>query len=756
VAAGASPTTGQVDERTSVAGPPGFPFRHAKLRPPPLRSGIVERSRLVERLLVARAPAAVICAPAGYGKTVSMVQAFERDPRQTAWLTVDEHDNDPVVLMSYVASALQRAYPADDTPFSALTEPGPWASGHASAHLRAGIESFPTSFCLMLDDVHRLWNPTCVDAVYALPEAAPAGSTIMIATREDPGERVARPRAMGALHEVSFADLAMDQAEASSLLRAAGMTVSDQRAADLTDRSEGWPAILYLLALATRAGGADAASSGIAGDDRFLADYLHTEFLESRAEEEVGFLLRTSVLSSMTGAMCDAVLGMTGSTELLDSLGRSNLPLIPLDHDRRWYRYHHLFREMLRAELEAREPGTAAALHLEAARWLEEEGIPESGIDHALEGGDVEAAVRLIGTTALTAYREGRIDTVQRWFERLDDRALIEAPYLAIEAAWMYAVTGRPIDAERCADLAERGRPDAPIEGGTTIEGLRAGLRAAMCRGGPAQVMEDALLAGQLEPGWSRWRASSMLMLGLAHVVHGDGGSADKAFEACVDVAIASGSVDDASTAAASRASIAMNEGRWADAATHAEAARSIVIRSELEHYSTSGLTFAACARVAAHRGSLDEARRQVARASGLRSMLTYALPGFAVRLRVDLAQVHLALSQPELATELLHEIDAILWNRPALGAILDDVESLRDKLRLASFGGATALHLTAAELRLLPFLPTHLSFAEIAGELFVSRSTVKTQAISIYRKLGVSSRSDAIDRARSMGLLQP
>jgi LuxR family transcriptional regulator, maltose regulon positive regulatory protein len=242
---------------------------------------------------------------------------------------------------------------------------------------------------LVIDHFEAVTNPECLDAIAALALGLPVESQLVIGSRDALPLPAARLRAQGGFVEVGVDDLAMDRHEAGPLLLEAGVELAAADLDELVGKTEGWPVGLYLAALAVKAGGSHTAARGpLTGEDRFIGDYLRSEFLDRVSPAEASFLTHTSILDRMCGPLCDAVLGAKASSELLERLERRNLLVVPLDRRREWYRYHHLFRELLVSELRRREPELISELHLRAAAWFEANGMPETAIDHAQAAGD--------------------------------------------------------------------------------------------------------------------------------------------------------------------------------------------------------------------------------------------------------------------------------------------------------------------------------------------------------------------------------
>jgi LuxR family maltose regulon positive regulatory protein len=737
---------------------PSFPILESKLAPAPTRPGLVARAHLVDWLAAsATTPVIAICAPAGYGKTMLAVEWAKRDPRLFVWLSIDRQDNDPAVLLTYLAIGLDRVEPINPTVLGVLASRGASITQTVVPRLGAALASKALPVVVVLDDVHLLHDQEGLDAVAVLVDHLPPGSQLVLLSQEKPPLPVARWRAEGRLAVLGPGELAMSPVEAGLLLSAVGVELADGEVDELTRRTEGWPVALYLAALAHKAGGRRGnAGFAFTGDDRFMADYLHAELLAHLPTERVAFLTRTAVLERLSGPLCDAVLGTTGSAAILASLERSNLLVIPVDRRRDWYRYHPLFREQLLGQLERQEPELVAELTLRAARWCQQHSLPEVTIGYAMDAGDADLAARGVEQAAISVYRSGRLATVQGWFDWFDDHGLVQQyPAVAMLGAWIQALGGHAAAAERWADAAERGSYAGMLpDGSASIEGWRALLRAKLCRHGVRQMRADAELAVTLIPVGSLWRAPAQLLLGISHLLAGDLGVADRVVAEAVEVAQDTGATLAASVALAERAILAIGRQDWHDAETLVEQARSVVAKAHLEECVTSLVLYAASARVAVHHGNLDQAEQDLARAQQLRPRATHALPYYAVQARLELTRAYLALADMAAARRVLREVDDLLRRRPDLGTLVHQASQLRSRIDHLSSDVVGAAPLTTAERRLLPLLATHLSFGEMGQRLYLSKHTVKSHAMSIYRKLGVSSRGQAVQRVQEIGLL--
>jgi LuxR family transcriptional regulator, maltose regulon positive regulatory protein len=363
-----------------------------------------------------------------------------------------------------------------------------------------------------------------------------------------------------------------------------------------------------------------------------------------------------------------------------------------------------------------------------------------------------------VGQLVVPAYRQGRVTTIQQWLVWLEERGGIEGhPMTAVLASFFSALMGRPMDAERWADAVDRwqyedpARPDDPA-----TEAWAIMVRAVLCRRGAERMRADADEAVRRFAAGSFLTPTPTLMQGIARVLCGDLDGGDLSLQDAVSIGEQVGSPEDVAVALCERSLVAMARSEWDRAQALAGQARTVLRQAGIEESFATPLICALRARAAMHRGDVPAARRELVTAQHLRRLLTYALPYLAIQARIEPARVYLALADRAGARTLMREVDDLLRRRPGLGTLAGEAEALRAQLasqRGSSVPGASAL--TAAELRLLPMLSTHLSFPEIAQEMVLSRHTIKTEVTAIYRKLGVSSRSQAVSQSRDLGLLE-
>ena len=735
-----------------------FDLVEAKLGAPSIRPGTVAKQDVIARLRSSRLPFATVIAPAGYGKTTLLAGWAEADPRPFAWIALDGRDDDGVVLLRYIAAAMHRVEPVAPEVFDALAGPGAsiWSTG--VPRVGSALARLQRPLVLVLDDLHAVENPSCLDVLAALCEYVPSGSQIAVASREEPALPLARWRTRGWLHEIGVADLRLNEQEAQVLLAAAGVELDAAEVADLTERTEGWPAGLYLAALSLQAGAPGPARvETFTGDDRLVAGYFRFELLSRMPEAEARFLTHTSVLERMCGGLCDAVLQTTGSAATLESLERSNRFVVPLDRRGEWYRYHHLFGQLLRNELERSDPEAVPVLNRRAMAWCMANDLAEAAVGYGHAAGETATVAGLVDRLTFPLYYDGRMATVEGWLGWFDHDELMRYPALAVYGAWFRALTGRPAEAERWLSLADGATSAIPLsDGSATIAPWVANLRAYMMPDGVERALADAHLAlEQFAPG-SPWRPVALLIRGVAHALLGATDRAKADLDAAVDTALAMGAFDDAFVAAAELALLAAQQGAWDEAGRHARQAQALVEETGLGDYGTSAIAHVVVARVALHEGRQADARAALTRAHRLRPLLDHGFPWLTIQVGLELTRAHLALGEAAAARTVLTETERVLERRPDVGSLAKEVRELRERVAATSSpAGSWAMSLTGAELRLLPYLATHLTFVEIGQRLYLSQHTVKSEATSIYRKLQASSRSTAIERAVQVGLLE-
>jgi LuxR family maltose regulon positive regulatory protein len=606
----------------------------------------------------------------------------------------------------------------------------------------------------MLDDLHELQSSGCHDVLGMVISAIPQGSQLAAASRSEQ-PFLPRLRAAGEAVEFGPGDLALDAHGARQIFTNAQVTLNPDLAATVTEQTEGWPVGLHLAALIAKEN--HSLAEGVTGADPYVADYLYHETLIGQPENLQQFLRRTAVLDQLSAPLCDAVLQTSAAAAHLRQIEEHGLFLTPLDRRREWYRYHALFREFLLGELRRTEPGVIMTLHQRAADWYGSHGSPALALEQLLHTDDWDHSVRLTAELCLPTYMAGQLATAQRWLATLGEANIARYPPLAVLACWEGVLTGDPVKAERWAAVVDAASFEGePATGAASFDSGRAQLRAGMCANGPEQMMADAAFSLAQEPAWSPWHDQALWLLAEAHLLAGQLDEARALFAEASTAAARMGNWDTVPLCEGHLAWLAMDRGEWTEAADRLKVALGMIDAQRLHDYVFSVPAFAGAARLSLHQGAVNEAHRQLTRAMRARPAATYVLPYHAVRVRLQLATVYLALAEPGTVRQLLREIDDVVSRRPALGTLIDEIKKFRAVLASAkaAAGAAAVLPLTPAELRLLPYLQTHLTAEKIAERLFISVHTVKTEVRAIYRKLGVSSRNEAVQKATAVGLL--
>jgi LuxR family maltose regulon positive regulatory protein len=741
---------------------PALDVAESKLRVPDLRPGLVSRTALVNRLRANSAsPVVVITAPGGYGKTTLLAQWADRDARPFAWVSIDSHDTDPIVLLRHVAGAMHAIRPLGRDVLEALADPGRSMWTSALPRLASALSSFREPLVIVLDDAHLLRSTEALEAVDVLSDHVPAGATLVLAGRHMPKLSIALLRAEGRLFELGTEQLALTPREGQVFLRSLGVDLPFADVTSLVRDCEGWPAAVGLAAQTLHDDTSvrrDGEPLRLDGRDVNLAGYIRSEYLSHLRPGALRFLRRTAILEQMCGGLCDAVLEDHGSGRELEQIERSNLFLVPLDSQRVWFRYHRLFRDVLRRELAETEPKLIRLLHRRAAQWYEAHGDPESAIEHARAAGDLDRVAHILTTIAQPLYNNGRVATVERWLARFDKPALLERyPAVALHGSWVHARRGRSVEAERWLEIAElaigKRRPSRQT---AVMRSWAAVIRASLCGEGVYQMIADAETALSELPRDSSLRPSALIALGAGHLLLGQTARADAILAAAAEEAALVGATDTQILAIGERSIIASARNDAAAADRLALEAHELMEKSSLDDYATTAIVRTASARAALRHGRWDDARAELGKAEELAAHSDRgSFPWFVLQSRIELARAYLSLRETPAVRAQLGEIRQLLRERPDVGVLADEAAALeREAETIPEVDGARAA-LTPAELRLLPLLATQLSFREIGEQLYVSRNTIKTQAISVYRKLGVASRSGAIDCAARLGLIE-
>ena len=725
-----------------------FSLLQSRLRPPQPLLELVRRDRLLGQLSAGVASLVVVSAPAGSGKTVALAQWAESDQRPFAWLQADAADNDPLALLSYLASALGGAIHVDPMVARWLQLAPPPVTTRILPALAAAV-SAAAPFVLVVDDAHLITNEACWQLVGVLLEQVPPGAQLCLSGRASPPLPLARLRAAGRLLEIGPAELALSPRETRELLCLHGVAADTEVVSRLERATEGWAAGVYLAALAGERMPAAEWPAEIRGHQHDISRYLASEVLEQQPPETARFLLQTSILERLSPGLCRVVTGNEAAGDLLRAVARNNLFVSALDDVDEWFRYHHLFAEFLQAELTLGDEAEAAALHRRAAAWFEAHDELEEAVRHWLAAGEPGPAGAIVCRAHMDYTRLARYETIRRWLDMFSDEQIFSDEALTLAAGWIGPMAGDSPRGRRWISAAFRIKvgdglwPGAPVP----LRAMQAALIAAHAEG-VTQMRENAELAVALSEGApASERAPVAVFLGFACWLGGDSEAALRVLqEAEAEGAV--GNVLAQNAAAAYQALILADEGRWPEA-------RRLTLAG-LQRFEEAGLpwglptfpTLVAQARLQAHEGDPALAER-------VSTIGTVVAQGNVPPLLSLLAEVVVG----ELLVECGDLAEATRWMRAGFArlASMPDAGILRPRLlRLRDLLEQRRLlePLTPAERRVLELLPTELSLKEIASHLWVSHETVRTHVKDIYRKLEAHSRGEAVARARELDLL--
>jgi ATP/maltotriose-dependent transcriptional regulator MalT len=726
-----------------------------KLRAPRAWGGLVRRERLVAAIIAAAdAKLTLVLAPAGSGKTTLLGEwrSSPLEERPFAWLSLDPEDNDPVKLFEGAIAALRTVEPRiGDEALASLAGPATLTEVVLPSLINE-LAALSKPLVLVLDDYHVVHNARIHEAVAFLIERLPRTVQVALASRSEPPLPLGRMRVRRQLVE---ADLRFTDEEAGALLAGAlGFSLDPADITRLQERTEGWAAGLHLAALSL--GGRDDAHdfiSSFAGDDRPVVDYLGFEVLDGQPQEVREFLLRTSVLERLSGPLCDAVAEVEGSTVRLDELERAGLFLVPLDTKRRWYRCHHLFRELLRHELGRTERESVAALHRRACAWYREQGSASEAIQHAIAGGDVAGASELITEHWYGFLQRGRIETVAGWLEALGDEAVKGDAALCLTKAWIGVNTGNLAEVGRWIAAAERaaeGGTDAAVEAGiASLHEIHRYMDGDVGR---------AVQAGQrsVERGDTPWRPVGCPVLGIALFWSGRAGEAATELSEAVDVARAGGNHLAVIHASGGLAAIRAEQGELGDAERVAVEALELAEERSLSGHWATTMARVVQGRALEQRGLLAEADAEFEQGAELSQSGVAAVEiAYALLSQAEARQLQ---RDPDGAAELLGEARRVVERCPDPGILREMLARTERRLHLASRVRAAsdphADELTERELAVLRLLPSELSKREMGAALYLSLNTIKTHVRGIYRKLNVDTRDQAVARARELDLI--
>ena len=717
------------------------------------RPELLHRHDLVEGLLAHReVPCVVLCAGAGYGKSTLARQWADADPRPAAWVAVDEEDRDPVVLLRKVLGSLHESNPPPDEGAARGTTA---SLDRMVSGLSAALEGDHEPFLLILDDVHLAAGRQSAGLLERLICLVPVGSQIALCGRSEPPIHLARRILSGDVFHLGQAELAFTDAEARIVVRQTLAQIDDDALRSLVSWAEGWPAGLHLALLALD-DGSDAGESVALWKraDRRMTEYFREEVLERMPESVRSFLIRTSILDRLSGPLCDAVLDESGSGPLLEELASSeNLFVVACGSDREWFRCHHMFADLLQAELRRAAPHDEVLLRRRAAGWLQLHGEGNAAFRQSMAAGDLDLAAEVVYQNLFPAIDDGRLATLELWLQEFSPPDIRQRATLALAAGWLALVSGRAGETEHWLEVVEHYDDGEPLPDGTaSVTVAWAALAMSTGHGGIKMARRSARTVREAGPDGSPWWTLSVLIEAVAVYLAGESPDAVKLFE-CAEFALrGSGLLHPIALAYLALAHMARNE---SGNQRFAQQAVDEIREGGLEDVGILSVVHCVHALDAANRGASDESLAAAEKASGIMDRADPAPRSVILQGLILAEAAHRRGDDQEAATRLARA-EALLPAEPDAVVLSDWVDQLAEQI--SSQEGSqqilSDLGITEAERRVLLQLPTCLSLEDIGHHLFISRNTVKSHVVSIYRKLRVSGRSAAVNRAERLDLL--
>jgi len=727
-----------------------------KLAIPPLRPRLVERARLIERLdTAALPPLALIVAPPGFGKTTLANQwAQLQDMPRVCWFTVDQDDNDPIRFFGYVIAALQSANPSFGTQLVELLQ-----SAQADilkpviAALINELSTQPEPILLVIDDYHEITNRAVHDALIYLLNHLPDTLRLILTTRIDPPLPLARLRANGQLLEVRAADLRFSPDEAASFFQAMGLELQGDDITQLNSRTEGWIAGLQMAALSMQGRDSNAVRSFVSsfsGSHRHVVDYLLDEVLQRQPEPVQDFLCETSILGQLSAPLCDTVTERQDSDELLKYVDQANLFVMPVDSERRWYRYHRLFADVLRHRLQKSDPQRVRRLHTRASEWYEAQGVIGEAVSHAVAAGNTERAVRLVEAAAHDLWTRQDMLSVRAWLHALPDAAIQSSARLTLLEAQIKQFQGKLRDVEGLVSRARQLLANAP-DADPILTGELAALSGMFLNfaADPQEGLRQAQQAVEVLPVTHPLHATTVLNLGIGHWLMGRLPEAAVSLQQAQQLCLNIGNRYQAQVATAYLAETRRLQGRLREAESLYRAALDLT-PDRLELPDVNGL-YIGLGALAYERNDLEVAEQLLVRGSELGQQeenILVVVAGLLFQARLAHARRQTSRSV-ELLAQALQLADSHqlrwLWSVPSIRAIWSQLALLQ--------GNEAAVQEWADTLP--PALPATPPLRREAEQLALARFLIAREESEAALSLLAQVQQTALAAGRRLYLMQ-
>jgi LuxR family transcriptional regulator, maltose regulon positive regulatory protein len=715
---------------------------------------VLPRARLTDRLAQAREALVLLAAPPGFGKTTLLRQWQAADERPFATVSIDAADNEPLFFWTRILEAVRRVSPQLDASAQiALHAPSADLLGVVIPLLAHDLRFVEHELVLALDDYQQIANPQCHQSLEQFLRWMPPNVTLALSTRSDPPIPLGTLRAAGDLAELRAVDLCFtEQEEATFLNGRLGLGLDDETMSLLHGRTEGWPAGVYLASLSLqKSPDRGAFVAGFNGSNRLIVDYLTEIALDALEPSQRQFLLETSILPSICAPLADAVTERTDSAELLGELERLNLFMVALDDAREWFRYHQLFADVLRGQLTRYHRDRLPFLHQRAARWYTDVGDTEHAIAQSVAGGDIPSAVELAASAWTPRLDRANARRTLRMLLPLEDEIRSDAR-LSLARSWSLECTNMRGEAAATLEAARQTGLGGALPDGTSLAAAAEIVEAFISRGDTRTMLVAAKralrLRGDLRPAW---RPLVHLLHGWARYLAGDQDHAEGSLQSAKAAASELGQWENVAVSQALLARVALKDGENDLAEARARDAVAVVEANGTKDELASGFANMALGSVLARRKP-GEASRYLSR--GLVRLRAHGEPLLLAEALLAVAPVRRVLQGAAQGRACIDEARELIDTCRDPGVVALHLEDVARSLTPSYRRAGEETELTERELEVLRYLANGLSKREIGQALFLSYNTIHSHTKSIYQKLRVSSRGEAVAKGNELGVL--